>query len=276
MKILFSVLLLALLCPTMIYAQDQLDIDTYLSEIEAMCEQVVALSEDATRASSVDAVKDHADQVFALIWGVNASGEGSAEGAVAIHGWKTRWQVDNGHFDESFAKRYGVVPPEITDTRELGIMGRGRAVRRALQDIVDNDVAAEEQRARAERIIAALNNVIGWMKMDDGVTKGERQPRVDLTREWDAPSEFWLSTADTGWLPEVFSQSINIMKVDYEGDLEEARAHAKGMHDLAVKVMEGVDANNDGTVAAGQMEGGIQAALSEARAGGLVAAAINE
>ena len=197
-------------------------------------------------------------------------GDGPSSGAVAIHGWKTRWQVDNGHFDEAFAKRYGVIPPEISDTRELGIMGRGRAVRRVLQDIVDNDNVDEADRMRADRVIASLNNVIGWMKIDDGVTKGERQPRVDLTREWDSPSEFWLSTADTGWLPEVFSQSINIMKVDYQGNVEEARSHAKNMHDLAMKVMDGVDANGDGTINAEKMEGGIRAALSEARSGGLV------
>ena len=270
MRRFFYVLIVVLLAPTAAFAQAPVDIDTYLSEIEAMCEQVVTLSEEASKAASVDAIKDHSDEVFALIWGQSASGDGSSNGAVAIHGWKTRWQVDNGHFDEAFAARYGVVPPEIQDTRELGIMGRGRAVRRALQEVADNDDVAEAERMRAERVIASLNNVIGWMKMDDGVTKGERQPRVDLTREWDSPSAFWLSTADTGWLPEVFSQSINIMKVDYQDDVNEARSHAKSMHDLAMKVMDGVDANGDGTVSAEKMEGGIRAALAEARSGGLV------
>lgn len=253
------------------HAQSNLDIATQLTEINNLAEQVLMASEKAVKASSVDEVKMQADQVFSLIWGVGSDRTGAqASGAVLIHGWKTRWQVDNGVFDEAFAKRYGVVPPEITDTDALGIMGRGRALRNALQDRLDNGDIADAERLHAEAVIATLNNVIGWMKMDDGVTKGERQPRVDLTREWDSPTEFWLSTADTGWIPEVYSQAINIMKVDYEGDVEEARRHAKGLADLARKVLEGVDADGNGTVESVKMEGGMKATIAEARAAGLI------
>ena len=192
------------------------------------------------------------------------------KGAVSIHGWKTRWQVDNGDFDEAFAERYGVVPPEIQDISALGIMGRGRAVRILLQNVIDSETASDKERMHAEEVITSLNNVIGWMKIDDGVTKGERQPRVDLTREWDASPEFWLSTADTGWLPEVFSQAINILKVDYEGDVSEAQRHAEGMRELAQKVIDGLDVDSNGQVEPVKMEGGVNAAMNVARSAGIV------
>lgn len=268
-----SIYLLLLFCGFGLKANAQSDavIAKQLAEINELAEQVLAASEKAVNASSVDEVKMQADQVFSLIWGTTSGRSGTqASGAVPIHGWKTRWQVDNGAFDEAFAKRYGIVPPEITDTDALGIMGRGRALRNMLQSRLDNGEVSEAERMHAEAVIATLNNVIGWMKMDDGVTKGERQPRVDLTREWDSPTEFWLSTADTGWIPEVFSQAINIMKVDYEGDVDEARRHAKGLADLAQKVLNGVDADGDGTVEPVKMEGGMKAMLAEARAAGLI------
>ena len=251
------------------YAQSE--ISSYLTEIHEMAQKVLDASEEAAGSSDVDGVKSNANAVFELVWG-SASGLNSVDdaGAVHIHGWKTRWQVDNGMFDEAFAERYGVVPPEVGDVKQLGIMGRGRAVRHMLQEVVDSDDASMMQKKHAESAIASLNNVIGWMKMDNGVTKGELQPRVDLTREWDSPSEFWLSTSDTGWLNEVYSQAINIMKVDYEGDADEARKHAQGMVDLAKRVLKGLDANEDGQVAAEKMEGGLDAALEQAQAGGFV------
>lgn len=245
------------------YAQDK--IAEYVSEIHSMAEQVLAASDKAASASDVAGVKAGANDIFELIWGAGSNMSGDAEGAVAIHGWKTRWQVDNGHFDEAFAERNGVVPPEITDTQLLGIMGRGRAVRHMLQEVVDSDKSSAAKKQHAEAAIASLNNVIGWMKVDNGVTKGELQPRIDLTREWDAPSEFWLSTADTGWLLEVYSQAINILKVDYAGDVAEARKHAKGMKMLAQRVLEGLDSNKDGEVAAVQMEGGLNAMMEQVK-----------
>lgn len=249
----------------------QSDIAAHLTEIHDLAQQVLKVSEEAADAADVAAVKANANAVFALVWG-NASGLGEVDqaGAVHIHGWKTRWQADNGMFDEAFAERYGVTPPEITDVSQLGIMGRGRAVRHMLQEVLDNSDSSMAQKKHAEAAMASLNNVIGWMKMDDGVTKGERQPRVDLTREWDSPSEFWLSTADTGWLAEVFSQAINIMKVNYDGDTAEARKHAQGMVDLAKRVLEGMDANKDGKVMPAKMEGGIEAAVEQAQAGGFI------
>ncbi len=249
----------------------QSGISDYLTEIHQLAEKVLSASEQAAGASDVAGVKSKANTVFELVWGTGSGLGGVTDaGAVNIHGWKTRWQVDNGYFDEAFADRYGVTPPEITNIKELGIMGRGRAVRKMLQAILDSEDANKTQKLHAEAAISSLNNVIGWMKMDNGVTKGELQPRVDLTREWDSSSEFWLSTSDTGWLQEVYSQAINIMKVDYEGDEEEARKHAKDMVDLAKRVLEGLDANNDGIVAPAKMEGGLEAALEQAQAGGFI------
>ncbi len=251
----------------------QSDIGGHLTQIHELAEKILQVSEEAANGADVAAVKSNANMVFELVWGASSGIEGENQaGAVTIHGWKTRWQADNGMFDEAFAERYGVTPPEITDVTQLGIMGRGRAVRHMLQEIVDNSDASMMQKKHAEAAIASLNNVIGWMKMDDGVTKGERQPRVDLTREWDSPSEFWLSTADTGWLLEVYSQAINIMKVDYEGDVDEARKHAQGMVDLAKRVLDGLDANEDGKVMPAKMEGGLNAAVEQAQAGGFIGA----
>lgn len=251
-------------------ASAQADISSYLNEMHEMAKQVLDASEKAASASDVDGVKSQAGTVFEMVWGANPGMAGDAAGAVHVHGWKTRWQSTNGDFDEAFAERYGVTPPEVTNIQELGIMGRGRAVRKMLQSVVDDANSSSDQKQHAEAAIASLNNVIGWMKMDNGVTKGELQPRVDLTREWDSSSDFWLSTADTGWLLEVFSQAINIMKVDYEGDTDEARKHAQGMVDLARRVLEGLDANEDGTVKAEKMEGGLEAAVRAAQAGGFI------
>jgi hypothetical protein len=121
-----------------------------------------------------------------------------------------------------------------------------------------------------DAIVAPLSNVIGWMRMDNGITKGELQPRVDLTYRWDAPMSFWNSTADTGWLFEVFAQAQNILKTNYDGDVEMAQEHADGMTQLLKKVLNGVDANGNGSVEAKAQEGGLRAALEQAQAANLV------
>ena len=118
-------------------------------------------------------------------------------------------------------------------------------------------------------MVHSLSNVIGWMKIDDGVTKGERQPRVDLTYQWDAPVEFWMSTADTGWLHEAFAQALNILKTDYGDDVEMARSHAADMVDLLEKTMEGVDANGNGSIEPVRMEGGLLTAMQHAGFAGI-------
>ena len=266
-----AVCLTGILFSPLVAQESDLDIGQYLQEIQSMSEAALAASQAAAEASSVDEIRAKADEIFTLVWG-SPSGlvEESSHGAAAIHGWKVRWQSNNDDFDEAFAERYGTEPPAVTDPQELGIMGRGRAVRRALQALLDTEGTPAEQKQQAEAVVASLNNVIGWMKMNDGVTKGERQPRVDLTRKWDAPSTFWLSTSDTGWLPELFSQAVNILKVDYEGDLDEAREHAAGLVPLAERVLNGLDANEDGTVEAIMMEGGLNAMIAQAQAAGLL------
>src|SRR5690606_11197310 len=96
---------------------------------------------------------------------------------------------------------------------------------------IADSTAPEAQRMHAEHVVIALNNVIGWTQMETGRIKNEIQPRVDLTRVWDAPVDFWNSTADTGWALEALAQAVNILKVHYE-DVGEARTHAAGMADL--------------------------------------------
>ena len=140
-------------------------------------------------------------------------------------------------------------------------------MRKQIQALLDGN-ATDAQKLHAVHVLASLNNIIGWMKIDDGVTKAERQPRVDLTREWDAPSEFWLSSADTGWLHEVYAQALNILKTDYEDDVATARTHAAAMTQLIEKARNGIDADADGSIAPKMMEGGLNTALQHAEFGG--------
>ena len=183
---------------------------------------------------------------------------------------ETHFHADYLSGMKDFAERYGTKPPEVDDPTALGIVGHGRYARKQLQALIDGEDATDAQKLHGQHVIASLNNVIGWMKIDDGVTKAERQPRVDLTRVWDAPSEFWLSTADTGWLHEVFAQAINILKTDYEDDVAMARQHAAAMTQLIEKYRNGVDADEDGAVEPAMMEGGLMTALQHAELGGFL------
>lgn len=252
-----------MILPASALAQSKNDLGKHLVALQQLAQEALSHSKAAETSASVDEVKQHTDQVFALIWGA-PSGlvDAEAGGAAHIHGWKVRWQVNNDEFDEGFAERYGTEPPAITDPMALGIIGQGRAVRKQLN-------ASGEANAHIDHTVISLNNVIGWMKIDDGVTKGERQPRVDLTSEWDAPSEFWLSTADTGWMFEVFSQAMNILKTSYEGDLGEAQKHAAGMTQLLEKCLNGEDANGNGSIEPVKMEGGLNSMLEHAEYAGL-------
>ena len=250
------------------------NLGTYLQEIEQLTRDALEASRQAEEASSVAEVKEQADQVFRAVWG-QPSGllEGGARGAANVHGWRTRWQTDATEFDSTFVARYGSEPPDVQAPQQLGIMGRGRHVRKLLLLSLDDENASAMERLKTRRVLASLNNVIGWMKMDDGVTKGELQPRVDLTREWDSPSRFWNTTADTGWLLEAFSQALNILKTDYEGDVDVAREHAAGMTQLLERSLQGVDENDNGTIEPRKMEGGINLVLQEAQDAGWTAQA---
>lgn len=254
------------LLTTPLLAQD--DVGVHLAAIVQLSEDALEASRAAERAATVAEVKAHADAVFATVWGLPSGLVGDARGAVAVHGWKTRWQATNADFDEDFAARYESAPPEITDPAQLGIVGRGRYVRKRLMALHDDAGAPEAKRRHAAHVIASLNNVIGWMMMDDGVTKAERQPRVDLTRQWDAPTDFWLSSADTGWLHEVYAQALNMLKTDYDGDLDEARRHAADLTRLIEKTRAGHDHDGDGSIAPVMMEGGLMTALQHAALGG--------
>ena len=255
----------------LLYAQPADDIGSYLLEIRELAQHALEASRSAENAPTVADIKHHADEVFTTVWGIPSGlADESARGAEQAHSWKTRWQVTFADFDSAFAARYGSKPPEIQDPSRLGIVGRARYVRAEIESMMSDDNPSDAVRTHGEHVVASLNNVIGWMKMDDGVTKGERQPRVDLTREWDSPIEFWMSTADTGWLHEVYSQASNILKTDYDGDVEMARRHAAAMTALVQKTLVGVDADGDGSVAPAKMEGGIETALQHAGFAGYV------
>jgi hypothetical protein len=241
---------------------------TLLQEMRGLAEQALAASRAAEQASTVAEVKAAADRVFQAVWGLPSGvmGDGTAE--VRQHGWKTHWQVTGAEFDPKWIERYGTSPPEFTDPRQLGIMGRGRAVRGRLEQISSGSSKAMVARDQpVDGALASLNNVIGWTYITVGLKVTEVQPRISLTHVWDAPSEFWNSSADTGWLPEAYAQAINILKTDYDGDIAEARRHAAGMTELLDKVLNGVDADGNGIVEPGPMEGGLEAALGALRGG---------
>jgi hypothetical protein len=242
-----------------------------LLEMRQLADEALAASRVAEQAQSVAGVKAGAERVLQAIWGLpsgHAPGDGAGE--INVHGWKEYWQVTGGEFDPAFVQRYGAEPPKITDPRRLGIVGRGRAVRGYLDRITGN--ASKEAPARktaANQVAASLGNVVGWMYVTTGFKGKEVQPRISLTYVWDAPSAFWNSSADTGWLHDAYAQAVNILKADYHGDAAEARRHAADLTILLLRVIDGVDVDGDGAAEAQMMEGGLKAALGAAVQAGL-------
>jgi hypothetical protein len=239
------------------------DARALLGEMQQLAEQALATSRAAEQAASVADVKAAAGKVLQSVWGA-ATGPGDGNTAeISVPGWKERWQVTGAEWAPSYAKRLGTAAPRITDPRQLGAMGRGRAVRGRLWQLTSPGSALADTMAVGQ-VVASLSNVIGWTYVSEGLKGNEMQPRISLTYLWDAPSEFWQSTADTGWLDEVFAQASNILKTDYGNDVAEARRHAAGMSELLQKVLNGVDADKNGTVEPRMMEGGLNAALRAA------------
>jgi hypothetical protein len=240
-----------------------------LAEMRQITEQALAASRAAEHASDVAGVKAAASQVVQAVWGIPSGVEGDTAEEIQVPGWKERWQVTGAEFDTTYSNRLGTKPPAITDPHQLGIAGRGRAVRTHLQDIIDGKQASEAQKEAARAAFASLNDVIGWMHMTVGFKGREVQPRVSLTQEWDAPDAFWQSDADSGWLYAAYAQATNILKTDYQGDVAMARQHAAAMSSLLQRVLDGTDADGDGTVEPKMMEGGLRSALAEAARAGL-------
>jgi hypothetical protein len=239
-----------------------------LGEMQQLTQQALATSRSAEKASSVADVKAAAGKVIQTVWGSAAArGEGNTA-ELTVPGWKERWQVTGAEWAPSYAKRLGTAQPKITDPRQLGVMGRGRAVRGRLTHFVF-DSAASPAREQAKQVFASINNVIGWTYIGEGLKGNEMQPRISLTYMWDAPPEFWQSDADTGWLDAVFAQASNILKTDYGTDVAEARKHATGMTELLQRVLNGVDADKNGTIEPKMMEGGLNAAVRAAGKDGI-------
>jgi hypothetical protein len=237
--------------------------------MQQLTQQALATSRSAEKASSVADVKAAAGKVIQTVWGSAASrGEGNTA-ELTVPGWKERWQVTGAEWAPSYAKRLGTAQPKITDPRQLGVMGRGRAVRGRLTRFVFDSATAAPAREQAKQLFASINNVIGWTYIGEGLKGNEMQPRISLTYMWDAPPEFWQSDADTGWLDAVFAQASNILKTDYGTDVAEARKHAAGMTELLQRVLNGVDADKNGTIEPKMMEGGLNAAVRAAGKDGI-------
>ena len=251
-----------LTAPTLSAQSLNMDVAKYLTLIETLTHQALDASREAEKSGSVDDLKAEVDKVFEAVWGAPSGLIGAGEpGGVATHGWKTRWQSDTTDFELETPEKFGTEPTRITDPSKLGIVGSGRHARKLIW--------ADSMNANPhyDHVVASLSNVIGWMRMDYAPARGG-MPRVDLTYKWDAPSEFWQSTADTGWIFEVYTQAMNILKTNYGSDLEAAREHAKDLTLLLEKVMSGEDANDNGSIEPKAMEGGLNAALQHARLAG--------
>ena len=244
-----------------LFSQAQSQAGIYLQDIDQLLDRALEASQNAIQSTDIQEIKDQADIVVESIWGVS-SGLLNQPGAASVHGWKTRWQTDGTEFDKAHSERHGSDPPIISDPAKLGIMGRGRAAIRMLSDSDDE--------THVDHVMTSLSNVIGWMRLSDGVTKGERQPRIDLTHVWDAPTRFWNTSADTGWLGEVYAQALNILKTDYHGNLTMAREHASQMVSLLGKCRSGQDENGDGAITPTMMEGGVDTAIQHAMYLGII------
>lgn len=241
-----------------------------LAQMNDLLTQALEASREAEGAGSVAEVKEGAARVVEVIWGIDPGVSGAEASDVERLGWKERWQVSGAEFDPNFVERLGAEAPRITDPGELGIVGRGRAVRARLEELSDSTSdASGAVRAAAGRALASLNNVIGWTHITRGYKGREVQPRISLTHMWDAPPAFWNSTADTGWLYEAEAQAINILKTDYGTELDMAREHAAAMTQLLQDAMQGHDADESGSVEPVRMEGGLAAAVNEAAEAGL-------
>ena len=227
-----------------------------ITQMVVLLREAEADAAGALRSRRLGDLKAEVDRVYAAVWGL-PSGIRQG-GATAMHGWKTRWQARFTEFDPAYGARYGDEPAALEDAAMLGVVGLGRDIRRQLDD-----------RNGTEDVVASLNNVIGWMRLDDGVTKAERQPRIDLTYLWDADQAFWLSDADTGWIFMVQAQALNILKTDYAGDLALARGHVRDLQRLIRQCLEGLDHDGDGRIGSGAMEGGLLSALQVARSAGI-------
>lgn len=246
-------------------AQSWPEVRAVLDEMPQLVDEALVASRAAEEASSIPDLKRHVDRVFEAVWGIPSGLVGERRARTEhVHGWKTRWQADPADYDSSWAARTGGGLAEIRDPRRLGIVGRGRYVRRFLEGIVADSTAARTEREAARAVLVPLSNVVGWMRLSSGLKGNELQPRVSLTHVYDYPAAFWQSTADTGWIFEAYSQASNILKTDYAGDLAEARRHTAGLSDVLARVLQGVDADRDGTVAAAPMEGGLRTALARA------------
>ncbi len=232
----------------------------HLSLVKQEMDKALEASQKAVDSASLEELKQNVDVVFESVWGVPSNlQEGS--GAVATHGWKTRWQTDTDDFELETPAKFGTEPPQVSDPALLGIVGNGRHVRKLIW------ADSMTTNPHYDHITASLSNVIGWMRMDYAPARGG-MPRVDLTYKWDAPTEFWLSTADTGWIFEVYTQAENILRTHYGDDLGTAKKHAMDLSMLLKKTMSGFDANNNGQIEPVAMEGGLQTALQHAQFAG--------
>lgn len=220
------------------------EIGAYLNDIYRIAEEIREEINLAATADTVEEIKEHAEHVYELIMGVPSGGTGSTLG------WEERWY------------------PQSADVP--GLDAKARYVRELIQVLVDDPNSSDEVQLHGSFVVQSLNNVVGWMIHGTGRKSGTLQPRLNLTYVWDAPTEFWLSSADTGWVHEVSAQASNIIRVNYGDDVEEARKHAEAMIPLMERVFEGAETDADTLFWPYMMRGGLEVVMQHGKQAGFL------
>lgn len=220
------------------------EIGQYLNDIYQIAEEIREEINLAATADTVEGVKEHAEHVYELIMGVSSGGSGH------VLGWEERWY------------------PQSADVP--GLDAKARYARELIQVLIDDPSSSNDVKLHGQFVIESLNNVVGWMIHGTGRKSGTLQPRQNLTYVWDAPTEFWLSTADTGWVHEISSQALNIIRVNYAGDVEEARKHAEAMIPMMERVFEGAETDADTLQWAYMMRGGLDIVMQHGALAGFI------
>lgn len=220
------------------------EIGEYLRDIYRIAEEIREEIHLAANAETVEEIKEHSAKIYELIMGVPSS---DTAGAL---GWEDRWY------------------PQSADVP--GFDAKARYVRELIQVLIDDPDTPDEVKLHGSFVIQSINNVIGWMIHGTGRKAGTLQPRLNLTYVWDAPTEFWLSTADTGWIHEISAQATNIVRVNYGDDIEEARKHAADMIPLMDRVFEGDETDVDTLYWPYMMRGGLEVVMMHAKQAGFL------
>ena len=121
----FAWLLPILLCGWPSLQASGQDIGPILTELHGLTAEALEAARQAAEAPTVEAVKQHADQVFEAVWGMSSGlTEENATGAAHMHGWMTRWQVAFGD-DVEMARSHAADMVDLLEKTMEGVDANG-------------------------------------------------------------------------------------------------------------------------------------------------------